>query len=154
MKAVTGVKEIRVKDPAGAFRAIYFATPPRGRLRAALFSEENAADGAARYRTRSATIERYNEVRFMAKKKVRSVFHDLYPEDQAAEMEMRSLLLRGLGSWLEASSMTQTEVGKYLGVTQARISDIKRGKISRFSLDLLVRLAARAGLQPKLKLAA
>jgi predicted XRE-type DNA-binding protein len=50
--------------------------------------------------------------------------------------------------------MTQTEVGKYLGVTQARISDIKRGKISRFSLDLLVRLAARAGLQPKLKLAA
>lgn len=90
----------------------------------------------------------------MAKKKVRSVFRDLYPEDQAAEMEMRSLLLRGLGSWLEASSMTQTEVGKYLGVTQARISDIKRGKISRFSLDLLVRLAARAGLQPKLKLAA
>jgi predicted XRE-type DNA-binding protein len=53
----------------------------------------------------------------MAKKKVRSVFRDLYPEDQAAEMEMRSLLLRGLGSCLEASSMTQTEVGKYLGVT-------------------------------------
>ena len=90
----------------------------------------------------------------MAKKKVRSVFHDLYPEDQAAEMEMRSLLLHGLATWLEASSMTQTELGKLLGVTQARISDIKRGRISRFSLDLLVRLAARAGLQPKLKLAA
>jgi predicted XRE-type DNA-binding protein len=90
----------------------------------------------------------------MAKKKVRSVFHDLYPEDQAAEMEMRSLLLHGLATWLEASSKTQTELGKLLGVTQARISDIKRGRISRFSLDLLVRLAARAGLQPKLKLAA
>ncbi len=34
----------------------------------------------------------------MAKKKVRSVWHDLYPEDQAAEMEMRSLLLEGLGA--------------------------------------------------------
>lgn len=37
---------------------------------------------------------------------------------------------------------------------QARISDIKRGKINQFSLDLLVRLAARAGLHPKVRLAA
>lgn len=90
----------------------------------------------------------------MAKKKARSVFHDLYPEDQAAEMEMRSLLLRGLSSWLADSNMTQTQAAKVLGVTQARVSDIKRGRISQFSLDLLVRLAARAGLDPKLKLAA
>jgi predicted XRE-type DNA-binding protein len=41
-----------------------------------------------------------------------------------------------------------------LGVTQARVSDLKRGKIDRFSMDLLVRLAARAGLKPKLNLAA
>ena len=39
-------------------------------------------------------------------------------------------------------------------VTQARISDIKRGKINQFSLDLLARLAARARLHPKLKLVA
>lgn len=90
----------------------------------------------------------------MAKKKVRSVFHDLYPADQAAEMEMRSLLLHGLGQWLADSGMTQTEASKILGVTQARVSDLKHGKISQFSLDLLVRLAARAGLQPQLKLAA
>ncbi len=90
----------------------------------------------------------------MAKKKVRSVFHDLYPADQAAEMEMRSLLLQGLSQWLADSGMTQTEAAKVLGVTQARISDLKRGKISLFSLDLLVRLASRAGLQPQLQLAA
>ena len=90
----------------------------------------------------------------MARKKVCSVFHDLYPEDQAAEMEMRSLLLQGLGDWLGESGLTQIEAAKVLGVTQARVSDIKRGKISSFSLDLLVRLAARAGLNPKLKLVA
>ena len=96
----------------------------------------------------------------MAKKKVRnvhgvrSVFHDLYPEDQAAEMEMRSLLLSGLSQWLADSGMTQTEAAKVLGVTQARVSDLKHGKISQFSLDLLVRLAARAGLHPQLRLAA
>jgi predicted XRE-type DNA-binding protein len=50
--------------------------------------------------------------------------------------------------------MTQVEAAKVLGVTQARVSDLKRGQINRFSMDLLVRLAARAGLKPKLKLAA
>ena len=90
----------------------------------------------------------------MAKKKVRSVFHDLYPEDKAAEMDMRSLLLIALGRWLADSGMTQIEAARVLSVTQARVSDLKHGKISQFSLDLLVRVAARAGLHPKLKLAA
>ena len=74
--------------------------------------------------------------------------------NQAAEMEMRSLLLMALGRWLANGDMTQTEAAKVLGITQARVSDIKRGKISQFSLDLLVRMASRAGLEPKLKLAA
>ncbi len=119
-----------------------------------LVSEENAADRATRYRVGPEAIERRVEVKVMAKKKVRSVFYDLYPEDQAAEMEMRSLLLLGLERWFADSGMTQTEAAKVLGITQARVSDLKRGKISQFSLDLLVRLAARAGLHPKLKLAA
>ncbi len=90
----------------------------------------------------------------MARKKVPSVFEDLYPADQAAEMEIRAQLLRGLTDWLKASGLTQIQAAKALGVTQARISDLHRGKINRFSLDLLVRLAARAGLRPKLRLAA
>jgi predicted XRE-type DNA-binding protein len=69
-------------------------------------------------------------------------------------MEMRAQLLMGLEHWLEKSRMTQSEAAKVLGVTQARVSDLKRGKIDRFSMDLLVRLAARAGLKPKLKLVA
>jgi hypothetical protein len=39
-------------------------------------------------------------------------------------------------------------------VAQARVSDIKRGRVGSFSLDLLVRLAAGAGLNPRLKLVA
>jgi predicted XRE-type DNA-binding protein len=67
---------------------------------------------------------------------------------------MRAQLLMGLERWLENSRMTQAEAAKVLGVTQARVSDLKRGKINRFRMDLLVRLAARAGLKPRLKLAA
>ncbi len=69
-------------------------------------------------------------------------------------MEMRAQLLMGLEHWLEKSRMTQADAAKVLGVTQARVSDLKRGKIDRFSMDLLVRVAARAGLEPRLKLAA
>lgn len=97
----------------------------------------------------------------MKKKKIpltrgnpRGAFHDLFEEDEAAELTMRAELLRGLQTWLANSGSTQTEAAAELGITQARVSDIKRGKISSFSLDLLVRLAARAGLRPRLRLAA
>jgi predicted XRE-type DNA-binding protein len=83
-----------------------------------------------------------------------SVFHDLFPPEEAAELEMRSLLLIGLEEWLANSGMTQLQAARVLSTTQARVSDIKRGKIQKFSLDLLVRLAARAGLRPELRLAA
>jgi predicted XRE-type DNA-binding protein len=84
----------------------------------------------------------------------RGVFYDLFDEDRAAELTMRSELLRGLQAWLAESNSTQTAAAAELGITQARVSDIKRGKIESFSLDLLVRLAARAGLKPRIKLAA
>jgi predicted XRE-type DNA-binding protein len=84
----------------------------------------------------------------------RSVFRDLFPPEQAAELEIRATLLRGLQEWLAASGKTQAAAAKQLEVTQARVSDIKRGKINTFSLDLLVKLAARAGLRPRVELAA
>jgi predicted XRE-type DNA-binding protein len=84
----------------------------------------------------------------------RGVFYDVFDEDRAAELTMRSELLRGLQAWLAESGATQTVAAGELGITQARISDIKRGNIASFSLDLLVRLAARAGLRPRIKLAA
>jgi len=84
----------------------------------------------------------------------RGVFHDLFDEDRAAELTMRAELLRGLQFRLEESGLTQAAAAGKLGITQARVSDVKRGKIESFSLDLLVRLAARAGLRPRIRLAA
>jgi predicted XRE-type DNA-binding protein len=84
----------------------------------------------------------------------RSVFRDLFPPEEAAELEIRATLLRGLQEWLAASGKTQAAVAKQLEVTQARVSDIKHGKINAFSVDLLVKLAARAGLRPRVELAA
>ena len=83
----------------------------------------------------------------------RSVFYDLFPRDKADELVMRATLLSGLERWLKTGKLTQAQAAKALCITQARVSDIKRGKIGKFSLDMLVRLASRAGLKPKLKLA-
>jgi predicted XRE-type DNA-binding protein len=99
-----------------------------------------------------AQVVRRNDKRVTPGDK-RGVFYDLFSAEEAAELAMRAELLRGLQTWL-TSVGTQTQAAKMLDVTQARVSDIKRGKIGNFSLDLLVRLAARAGLQPELRLAA
>ncbi len=83
----------------------------------------------------------------------RGVFFDLFEPDEATQLTMRAELLRGLQAWV-SQTRTQAAAAAVLDVTQARVSDIKRGRIDAFSLDLLVRLAARAGLQPSLSLAA
>jgi predicted XRE-type DNA-binding protein len=84
--------------------------------------------------------------------KGRSVFRDLFPEDEAEELEIRSVLLMGLANWVRDCGITQTAAAQKLGVTQARVSDIKNGKINQFSVDMLVKLASRAGLHPRVQL--
>jgi len=79
----------------------------------------------------------------------KSVFHDLFPEEEAAELEMRAKLLSGINKWLNKSGLTQTEAAEQLGVTQARVSEIKNGKINRFSLSMLVRLCAARWAAPR-----
>ena len=70
------------------------------------------------------------------------------------ELAIRDALGAALDAWLASSRLTQTAAAAVLGTTQARVSEIKHGKTAHFSLDLLVRLAARAGLQPTLSLTA
>jgi predicted XRE-type DNA-binding protein len=48
---------------------------------------------------------------------------------------------------IEERDLTQAEAARVLGVTQPRVSDLVRGKIDLFSIDMLVNLLAKAGLQ-------
>ena len=54
----------------------------------------------------------------------------------------------------EARGWTQAEAARRLGITQPRVSRLTKGRWQDFSLDMLLTLAARAGLKPELKLAA
>jgi predicted XRE-type DNA-binding protein len=47
---------------------------------------------------------------------------------------------------IERCGLTQAAAASLLGVTQPRVSDLVRGKIDRFSMDTLVDMLARAGV--------
>ena len=65
----------------------------------------------------------------------------------AENLKLRSSLMIELERHIKREGWTQTQAAKALGVTQPRISNLLRGKINAFSLDLLVKMAAAAGLR-------
>jgi predicted XRE-type DNA-binding protein len=84
-----------------------------------------------------------------------NVFADLgFPPEEAAILAMRADLMAQLRLVLEKRNWTQVEAAQVLGISQSRVSDLMRGKWDKFSLDMLVTLATRAGLHCELKLAA
>jgi predicted XRE-type DNA-binding protein len=70
----------------------------------------------------------------------------------AASMRARSKLLMELANIIQQRGMTQAEAAELFGVTQPRISDLMRGKINLFSLDMLMNMASTAGMSPVVKL--
>ena len=72
--------------------------------------------------------------------------------EQAANLRARAALMRQITEVIEASGWTQIEAGTYCGVTQPRINDLLRGRISRFSLDALVNMAAALGRPVRVEL--
>jgi predicted XRE-type DNA-binding protein len=84
-----------------------------------------------------------------------NVFLDLgFPPEEAAILQMRSELMVDLRKYIEAKKLTQAEAAEILGVSQSRVSDLVRGKWEKFSLEMLITLATRAGMSISLKRAA
>ena len=85
------------------------------------------------------------------------VFHNVWdalePDPAKREnLKLRSELMCELAQHIQREKWTQAEAARRLGVTQPRISNLVRGKINAFSLDLLVKMAATAGLHITMKL--
>ncbi|MDR0780666.1 MAG: XRE family transcriptional regulator [Pseudomonadales bacterium] len=65
---------------------------------------------------------------------------------EAENMKLRSALMIALKQHIARMGLSQSQAAKLFGVTQPRISDLMRGKISLFSLDTLISMAVAAGL--------
>ena len=72
---------------------------------------------------------------------------------EAENMKLRSKLMRAIIDYIDEEDLTQAEAARLMAVTQPRISDLKRGKIDLFSIDMLVNMLAAAGLHVDLKIA-
>ncbi len=82
-----------------------------------------------------------------------NVFQDLgFPPEEVVVLSMRADLMVQLARLIERRGWTQARAAETLGINQSRVSDLIRGKWDKFSVDMLLVFAARAGLQPQLRL--
>jgi len=65
--------------------------------------------------------------------------------EEAANLRVRAELMDKIAAIIEQRGWSQAEAAGHCGVSQPRINDLLRGRISRFSLDALVNLAAKLG---------
>ncbi|MEO5660116.1 MAG: XRE family transcriptional regulator [Polaromonas sp.] len=75
-----------------------------------------------------------------------SVWHAIADTPQEAEnLRVRSELMDKITALIAQNNWKQAEAASRCGVTQPRINDLLRGRISRFLLDALVNIAAALG---------
>lgn len=80
-----------------------------------------------------------------------NIFADLgFGKAEAENLKMRSELMIRIVQFYRNSGMTQAATAKSLGLTQPRLNALLKGKIGQFSLDALVNIASRAGLNVRL----
>jgi predicted XRE-type DNA-binding protein len=75
-----------------------------------------------------------------------NVFADLgFDKETAENLRLRADLMIELREVIQRKGLTQAQAAKHFGVSQPRISDLVRGKIALFTIDMLVNMLARAG---------
>ena len=73
------------------------------------------------------------------------------PSD-AASMQARSMLMMEISSFVEKLEMTHGDAATLLGVSKADIANLIEGNFNHFDLDMLLDMAALAGMSPKVSL--
>jgi len=74
--------------------------------------------------------------------------------EQAANLRARAELMQQIAELIQAEGWKQVEAAQHCGVTQPRINDLLRGRVSRFSLDALVNIATALGRRVSVELEA
>jgi predicted XRE-type DNA-binding protein len=152
-----GVEEIRILDWIGAYRVIYFAR--RVDVLHAFHKKTQGTEEGSwnREETIWATVGRQD----MSKPESYAGVWDAIADtpEQAANLRARAELMQkiaarlGQHDWTQ-DNWTQAEAARRCGVTQPRINDLLRGRVSRFSLDALGNIATALGCRVRVNLEA
>lgn len=76
-------------------------------------------------------------------------------EDDSANAKnlfIRSRLMLEIRKYIQENKITQKEASLKMGVTQPRISDLMRGKIDLFTIDMLVSMLEKIGIDVEVSL--
>ena len=88
----------------------------------------------------------------MTKKTFKNVWDALEDDaGMARNLTIRSELMIKIEQVTEKRGLTQAQAAEIMQVTQPRISDLKRGKIEKFTIDKLVNMLIRLGQQVDIK---
>ena len=74
--------------------------------------------------------------------------------EEAANLRARAELMQQIAAIVDENGWTQVEAANQCGVTQPRMNDLLRGRVSRFSLDALVNIATAIGRRVHVELEA
>lgn len=74
--------------------------------------------------------------------------------EEAENLRLRAEVMDQISALIHANGWTQVEAASRCGISQPRISDLLRDRISRFSLDALVNIAAALGQKVQIELIA
>jgi predicted XRE-type DNA-binding protein len=113
-----------------------------------LVCNSGASSGARNARTgkKGSMTEKLRRVRGSG-----NIFLDVgFEKAEAENLKLRFELMMRIEEFYERSGMTQVRAAKVLGLTQPRFNALLKGKIQLFSLDALVNIASRAGLDVRL----
>ena len=81
-----------------------------------------------------------------------NVFEDLgFALEEALNLKIRADLMLNIKRFIQAQGWTQKQAALFFGETQPRISDLINGDIERFSIDKLVMMLVRAGMDVRLE---
>ncbi|WP_107666486.1 helix-turn-helix domain-containing protein [Cyanothece sp. BG0011] len=79
-----------------------------------------------------------------------NIFADLgFSEDEAVNLKIRADLMLTLRSFIKAKGWTQKDAASFFDETQPRISCLMNGDIKRFSVDKLLLMLSKAGMEVK-----
>ena len=75
-----------------------------------------------------------------------NIFEDLgFNHQEATKLKIKAQLMCQISEWIQHKQLKQEEASRILHVTRPRVSDVLRGKSSKFTIDALVDMLERVG---------
>ena len=85
----------------------------------------------------------------MSKKITKSILEELAGDPaEAMQLKIKSRLMNAIISNIQENDMTQAEAAILMQVQRTRVNDVCNGRIDKMTIDALVAMAARLGIDP------